>query len=172
MHPTIEKLLASRPVVTDGAWGTQLQGRGLPVGACPDGWNLTQADKVEEVARCYVEAGSRVILTNTFGGNRFVLTRRGLGNQVAEINRAGVEISLRAASGRDVKVFASIGPSGVMLMLGQVSESDLKAAFAQQAHAQADAGAHAIVIETMSDLAEAALAVAAAREPACRSWPA
>ena len=59
MHPTLEKLLAGGPVVTDGAWGTQLQARGLPVGACPDAWNLSHPDKVEEVARAYVEAGSQ-----------------------------------------------------------------------------------------------------------------
>ena len=91
MHPTIAKLISAGPVVTDGAWGTQLQQRGLPVGACPDAWNLTQPEKVEEVARAYVEAGSRVILTNTFGANRFILARHGLADQVAEINRAGVD---------------------------------------------------------------------------------
>ncbi len=163
MHPTIARLISAGPVATDGAWGTQLQQRGLPVGACPDAWNITQPEMVEQVARAYVEAGSRVILTNTFGANRFVLARHGLDEQAAEINRAGVENSLRAASGK-AAVFASIGPSGVMLMMGQVSEDELKAAFAEQARAIAEAGADGIVIETMSDPAEAALAVAAARE--------
>ncbi|MCD4728615.1 MAG: homocysteine S-methyltransferase family protein [Pirellulales bacterium] len=163
MHPTIAQLISAGPVATDGAWGTQLQRLGLPVGACPDAWNITQPEKVEQVARAYVEAGSRVILTNTFGANRFVLARHGLDEQAAEIIRAGVENSLRAASGK-AAVFASIGPSGVMLMMGQVSEDELKAAFAEQARTIADAGADGIVIETMSDPAEAALAVAAARE--------
>ena len=98
MHPTIAKLISAGPVVTDGAIGTQLQQRGLPIGACPDAWNLTEPQKVEEVARCYVEAGSRVILTNTFGANRFVLARHGLAEKVAEVNRAGVEISRRAGT--------------------------------------------------------------------------
>ncbi len=191
MHPTIAQLISAGPVTTDGAWGTQLQRLGLPVGACPDAWNITQPEKVEQVARAYVEAGSRVILTNTFGANRFVLARHGLDEQAAEIIRAGVENSLRAAKKRglapncagettaindparclspflqaeEAMVFASIGPSGVMLMMGQVSEDELKAAFAEQARAIADAGADGIVIETMSDPAEAALAVAAARE--------
>jgi 5-methyltetrahydrofolate--homocysteine methyltransferase len=161
MHPTIANLTASGPVVTDGAWGTQLQQRGLPLGACPDAWNLTHPEQVEAVARSYVDAGSRVILTNTFGANRFVLARHGL--DVAEVNRAGVEISRRAASGRAM-VFADVGPSGVMLMMGQVSEDELRGAFAQQADALAQAGADGVVIETMSDPAEARLAVAAARE--------
>ena len=72
--------------MTDGAWGTQLQERGLAVGACPDAWNLTQPEKVEEVARAYVEAGSQAILTNTFGANRPRLEANGLGEQVAAIN--------------------------------------------------------------------------------------
>jgi 5-methyltetrahydrofolate--homocysteine methyltransferase len=162
MHTTISKLIACGPVLTDGAWGTQLQQRGLPVGDCPDAWNLTHPDKVEEVGRAYVEAGSRVILTNTLLANRFLLARHGLADKVAEVNRAGVEISQRAA-GTQAAVFASVGPSGLMLMMGQVTEDDLKAAFAEQASAIAAAGADGIVIETMSDVAEAALATAAAR---------
>jgi 5-methyltetrahydrofolate--homocysteine methyltransferase len=163
MHPTIANLTAAGPVVTDGAWGTQLQERGLPVGACPDAWNLAEPAKVEEVARSYVDAGSHVILTNTFGANRFILARQGLAERVAEVNRAGVAISRRAAGDR-AKVFASVGPSGVMLIMGQVREEDLKAAFAEQARAIAEAGADGIVVETMSDPAEARLAVAAAHE--------
>ena len=100
MHPTIEKLISGGPVVTDGAWGTQMQQRGLAVGACPDAWNLQQPEKVEEVARAYVDAGSQIILTNTFGANRFLLARHGLAENVAEINRAGTEISKRAAGDR------------------------------------------------------------------------
>ncbi len=163
MHETLERLLAEGPVVTDGAWGTQLQARGLPVGDCPERWNLEQPDKVQEVARAYVDAGSRVILTNTFGGNRFILKRHGLADKVAEVNRAAVEIS-RNAAGERAKVFASIGPSGVMLMMGQATEDELKAAFAEQAGALAEGGADAIVVETMADPAEARLAVAAAVE--------
>jgi len=162
MHATIAKLASAGPVVTDGAWGTQLQQRGLPLGACPDAWNLSQPDKVESVARAYVEAGSQVILTNTFGSNRFILARHELAERVAEVNRAGVEISRRAAAGKAM-VFASMGPSGVMLIMGQVSEESLQAGFSDQAKAMADAGADGIVVETMSDLAEAKLAVAAAR---------
>jgi 5-methyltetrahydrofolate--homocysteine methyltransferase len=163
MHKLLEQLLAAGPVVTDGAWGTQLQERGLPVGACPDGWNLEQPERVEVVARAYVEAGSQIILTNTFGANRFILARHGLAERAAEINRAGVEISRRAAAGR-AKVFASMGPTGVMLLMGDVSPDDVQAAFAEQAQAMAEGGADGIVVETMSDPAEARLAVAAAHE--------
>lgn len=163
MHPTIERLLATGPATTDGAWGTQLQQLGQTVGDCPDAWNLTHPEKVEQVARGYVEAGSRVILTNTFGANRFVLERYRLADQAAEIVRAGVEISLRAASGK-AKVFASLGPSGKMLLMGQVTEEELREAFAEHARASAEGGADGIAVETMSDPAEAALATAAASE--------
>jgi 5-methyltetrahydrofolate--homocysteine methyltransferase len=163
MHSTLEILLSHGPIVTDGAWGTQLQSRGLPVGACPDAWNLSHAEAVEAVARAYVEVGSQIILSNTFGANRFILARHDLANHVAEINRAGVEISRRAA-GSKAKVFASMGPCGVMLMMGEVSEDDLKAGFTDQAQAMAAAGADGIVVETMTDPAEARLAVAAAKE--------
>jgi methionine synthase I (cobalamin-dependent) len=163
MHETIAQLMASGAVVTDGAWGTELQSRGLPAGACPDGWNLERPEVVEEVARAYVDAGSQIILTNTFGANRFLLKRHGLAEKAAEINRAGVEISRRAADGR-ARVFASIGPSGEILLMGQTTADELRAAFAEQAEAMAEADADAIVVETMADPDEAKLAVGAARE--------
>ena len=162
MHELIAQLIAEGPVLTDGAWGTQLQARGLAVGACPDEWNLSNPQAVEEVARAYVDAGSQVIITNTFGATRFCLARHDLGEKVIEINRAGAEISRRAAGDR-AKVFASMGPSGVMLMMGEVSEDELREAFVVQAEALAEGGADALVIETMSDPAEARLAVEAAR---------
>jgi 5-methyltetrahydrofolate--homocysteine methyltransferase len=162
MHELIAQLTAEGPVITDGAWGTQMQARGLKVGACPDEWNLSNPQAVEEIARSYVDAGSHVILTNTFGATRFCLARHGLEDKVVEINRAGAEISRRAAGDR-AKVFASIGPSGVMLMMGEASPDELRDAFATQAQALADGGADALVVETMSDPAEAKLAVEASR---------
>ena len=161
MHPTLRDLLARTPVLTDGAWGTQLQSRGLPVGACPDEWNLSHAAEVESVARSYVEAGSRVILTNTFGATRVQLARHGLAGQTVEINRAGAALSRRAA-GAQVRVFASIGPTGKMLMMEEITEDELRAAFTEQAHALQAGGADGLVVETMSDLAEAKIASTAA----------
>jgi 5-methyltetrahydrofolate--homocysteine methyltransferase len=158
----LEKLLAAGPVVTDGAWGTQLQARGLAPGECPDAWNLTHPDLVEQVARAYVDAGSQVILSNTFGATSLSLGRHGLDAQTVEINRAGAAISKRAAAGKAL-VFASIGPSGKMLMSGEVTEEELLSSFAQQAQALKDGGADALVIETMADLAEAKIALAAAK---------
>ena len=159
----VEELVAAGPVVTDGAWGTELQARGLPPGECPDGWNLSHPERVEEVAGAYVEAGSRVILTNTFQASRLTLAGHGLAGRVAEINRAGVEISRRGAAGR-ARVFASIGPTGKLLVTGETTEEELREVFAEQARALAAGGAEAIVVETMSDLAEAKAALAAAKE--------
>lgn len=163
MYPIIAELKAGAPVITDGAWGTQFQVQGLESGACPDAWNLFHPDRVEMVARAYVEAGSQIILTNTFSANRITLARHGLAERVAEINRSGVEISRRAAGG-NARVFASMGPTGVMLMMGETSPEDVQAAFAEQARALAEAGADAVVLETFSDPAESALAIAAVRE--------
>ncbi len=162
MSKLVQDLLAQGPVITDGAWGTQLLLQGLSSGDCPDQWNLIHPDRVEAVARSYVAVGSQVILTNTFGANRLRLAGFGLADRVAEINRAGVEISRRAAAGR-AKVFASLGPSGKLLLMGDTTEAELKTAFDEQARALAAAGADAIVVETMTDLVEAKIALAAAR---------
>lgn len=162
MHPLIEQLLKQAPIVLDGAWGTQLQASGLPTGVLPDLWNVENPDPVREVARSYVQAGSQIILTNTFGANRVNLTRYGLADRTEQINQQGVKISLEAA-GEQAKVFASIGPSGAMLVVGEIGEKELEDAFAEQAELLAAAGAHGLVIETMSDLQEAKIAVRAAK---------
>lgn len=161
MKALFDELLTDAPAVTDGAWGTQLQAFGLEIGECPEIWNLKFPARVEIVAREYVEAGSRVILTNSFGGNRFILGRHGHENDVREINCCAVEISRRAA-GAHAFVFASIGPSGKLLMSGDVTEDALLEAFEEQAAALAEGGAHALVVETMSDPVEASIAIRAA----------
>ena len=139
-----------------------MQARGLEVGEFPDGWNLSHPERVAAVARAYVEAGSRVILTNTFGSNRIRLAETGLAGETRTLNQAGAQISRDAAGGR-AKVFASIGPCGKMLFAGEIAEETLREAFTEQAEALAAGGADALVIETMADPAEAAIAVAAAK---------
>ncbi|RME96481.1 MAG: hypothetical protein D6766_00615, partial [Verrucomicrobia bacterium] len=107
MHPRVAELLAEAPVLLDGGWGTQFQARGLAPGECPDAWNLSAPDKVREVAQAYVQAGSRIILTNTFGASRLALEGHGLADQAPAINEAGARLSKEAAAGR-VLVFGSI----------------------------------------------------------------
>jgi 5-methyltetrahydrofolate--homocysteine methyltransferase len=160
MQQLIEKLLKESPVITDGSWGTQLQKRGLARGECPETWNEAHPEKVMEVAQQYVEAGSRIILTNTFGANRFVLGKYGMVDRVRELNMSGVAISKKAAAG-SAYVFASMGPCGKLLAMKEVSEEDMYAAFREQALSIRDAGADGIVVETMMDLQEAVLAVKA-----------
>ena len=163
MKPLLEQLLRERPVITDGAWGTQIQSLGLEAGACPDAWNLENPAAIEKVAASYVDAGSRIILTNTFGASRIMLERHGLSDKAAAINRAGAEISRRVASNKAL-VFGSIGPSGKLYFTGEISEKELSDAFEEQAIALAEGGAQGIVIETISELDEAKIALRAARK--------
>ncbi len=159
-HALIERLVAERPVLTDGAWGTELIARGLGAGECPDAWNLEFPDRVLEIGHAYVEAGSRVILTNTFA-NRIALERHGLQHRT----RRSIKLESNLAPGGQQAGLGVrfLGPSGKLLGLGEVTRAELQQAFAEQAEALATAGADALVIETMSDLDEARLAVAAAR---------
>ena len=151
--------------VLDGAWGTQLQRQGLPAGLAPELWNLENPGAVEAVARSYVEAGSDVILTNTFGANRFVLGNCGAADRVGELAEAGAAASRRAADAteRDVKVFASVGPTGKIVMMGEVAEEELAGAFVEAAGAVVGGGADGIVLETFNELDEAKLALGAVR---------
>ena len=154
---------SSGTFILDGGWGTQLQLRGLGTGEHPDFWNLSHPDEVQEVASAYVQAGSDIILTNTFGSNRFLLARHGAEDKIAELNRAGVRLSKEVAQKQNRRVFASMGPTGIMLMSGTATPDELFAAFLEQAEAIAAESPDGIVVETMSDPSEAVLAVKAAK---------
>lgn len=147
-------------IITDGAWGTELQKLGLPPGVVPDIWNVTQPEKVESVARAYSDAGSDVILTNTFRANAIAMAGFSPADLDA-INKAGVEISRRAAA--KSLVFASIGPTGEILAASDVTAGQVVSAYTAQAQSLKDGGADAIVVETMSDIEEARIAVEAAK---------
>ncbi|MDK3156734.1 homocysteine S-methyltransferase family protein [Kamptonema cortianum] len=162
MNPTLTALLKQGPVILDGAWGTQLQARGLEPGQCPEDWNLIHEDRVRDVAQAYVHAGSQVILTNTFGASRTVLQRHGLDQFVKEINRAGAQIS-REAAGNDALVFASVGPTGKILMNGDMTVYEMECVFQEQVEALAEGGIDGFVIETMAELEEAQIALKAAQ---------
>ena len=163
MHPLIKSLIDSGPVVLDGSWGTQLQKRGLKRGECPDSWNLSHSELVLDVAQQYVNAGSQIILTNTFGGSRLALKKYNLDNETVNINMAGVEISKKAAGDR-AYVFASIGPTGLMLVTRETTAEELQSVFEEQAAAQARAGADGLIVETMIDVTEARIAATAAKQ--------
>ena len=162
-HSIIKRLAEKKILISDGALGTMLQAAGLEPGTCPESWNIDHPDRVEAIARAYVEAGSEAVETNTFGGNRFKLKHYGLQDRVAELNRAGVGITRRAI-GPDRIVLGSMGPTGIILMMGEVTEEELYEAFKEQAVALAEAGADALCIETMTALDEIVIATRAARE--------
>jgi methionine synthase I (cobalamin-dependent) len=160
-HMTFPDSLGAPPWITDGAWGTELQKRGLPPGGCPDAWNLTNPDAVSAVAQAYVGAGSQIILTTTVRANGVSLAGAGLAARAREINAAGVRLSRQAAGGHAL-VFASMGPTGKMLVTGEIDEDSLLAAFRAQAEALATEGPDALLLETFSDLEEASIALRAA----------
>ena len=163
MKKITDVLKTGRKLVSDGAWGTFLYQKGLKAGDCPDEWSITHYDVVRDIARSYAEAGADMVQTNTFGANRFKLQHFGLQDRAAEINEAAARAS-REAAGDDQYVIASIGPTGKMLLMGDVTEEELYDCFREQAMALEKGGADAVCIETMSDADEAVLAIRAAKE--------
>jgi len=150
-------------LVSDGAWGTFLQKKGLVPGECPELWCAERPDDVYDVAKSYVDAGADMIESDSFGGTRFKLEHYGLAARTAELNELAARISRRAAGDR-VWVIASVGPTGKLLVMEEVSEQDLYDAFAEQAVALENGGADAVCIETMSAIDEAVLAIKATKE--------
>ena len=155
--------IKTRVLLCDGAWGTLLQQKGLQPGECPELWNLTRRDDVLDIARSYIEAGADIIETNSFGGSRIKLSQYGLDDKASLINETAATIS-REAAGPDRHVAGSIGPTGKILMTGDITADELYEAFSEQAIALEKGGADIIIIETMSDAEEAAIAVKAAKE--------
>lgn len=149
-------------MVSDGAWGTFLQKKGMKPGECPEEWNITHPAEVFDIAKSYIDAGADMIETNSFGGTIFKVQKYGLGDKVFELNKAAAEISRKAAG--DKFVLGSVGPTGKILMMGDVTEEELYEAFKEQVKGLEAGGADAIMIETMTDLDEASLAIRAAKE--------
>jgi 5-methyltetrahydrofolate--homocysteine methyltransferase len=159
----LDELKSGKVLLSDGALGTMLQIKGMAPGECPELWNITRRSDVAEIARSYLLAGSDIVTTNSFGASRLKLSQYGLGERTSEINQAAASIC-RESAGSDKHVAGSIGPTGKMLLMGDVSEAELYDGFSEQAIALEKGGADIIIIETMSALDEASLAVKAARE--------
>jgi 5-methyltetrahydrofolate--homocysteine methyltransferase len=162
MGKITDQIKAGKILVSDGAWGTFLQQKGMKPGECPEEWNVTHPDEVMDIAKSYIDAGADMIETNSFGGTKFKVEKYGLGDKVFELNKAAAEISRKAAG--DKFVLGSVGPTGKILMMGDVTEEELYEAFKEQVKGLEAGGVDAIMIETMTDLDEARLAIRAAKE--------
>ncbi len=163
MPDFLQALKDRKVLVSDGAWGTLLMDEGLKAGVCPEIWNKDFPDRVGIVAKKYVDAGADIIETNSFGGSRIKLDHYGLGDQAVDLNARAAEIS-RKAAGEKVFVMGSVGPTGKMLITEEVSESQMFDAFSEQGIGLEKGGADLLIMETMTDLQEAGIAVAACRE--------
>jgi methionine synthase I (cobalamin-dependent)/5,10-methylenetetrahydrofolate reductase len=165
--PSLLERLSTETILADGAMGTMLHAHGIGFEKCFDELNLIKPSAVAEIHRAYIEAGAQLIITNTFGANRFKLAKHGLEDHVVEINKASVDLAKRvvAASFKDVLVAGDVGPLGVRIApFGRVQPEQARAAFAEQIKALAEAGADLIVLETFTDLYEIREAIRAAQD--------
>jgi 5-methyltetrahydrofolate--homocysteine methyltransferase len=163
MRSLLKEIENGKILISDGGWGTYLHSLGLEVGACPEIWNITHRNEVLSIPKSYIEAGADIVLTNTFGAHPIRLKHYGLQDRAFELNEAGASIS-REAAGDHPFVLGSIGPSGAIIMMGEVPEEKVYDGFRIQVEALSKGGADAICIETMSEIAEACLAIRAAKE--------
>src|SRR5437763_5771816 len=165
MKKPLLQRLKERPLLGDGAMGTQLMIAGLEQGNCGEEWNIAHPERVLAIQRRYAEAGSDCILTNTFGGSRIMLNRHGNADKVVEVNQAAVGIVREAFGPREGYVIGDIGPfGGLMEPYGDFPASQVRDAFNEQAQALVDAGPAAIIIETQTSLEELLLGIEAAKQ--------
>ena len=155
-------------LISDGAMGTMLQGKGLTDGGAPELWNVENPNAIEEVLEEYAAAGANLITTNTFGGTRGRLQMHGLDDRLFELNQAGAQIARKVADRHPgCFVMGDVGPSGeLMEPMGTMTIDEAKYLFADQIKALVAGGVDAILIETMSDLQEVEAAIKAAKEVA------
>lgn len=166
MNPLEALLKEQKVILLDGAMGTMLMAAGLEQGAPPEEWNLLHPEEIRGVHRSYIQAGARIILTNTFGGNRFRLKLHNLQDRVTELNKTAGTLARQEAQAapHPVLVAGSMGPTGELLEpMGTMTFEQAKEAFAEQAAALADGGVDLLWIETMSDLNEVKAAIEGAR---------
>ena len=159
----LTKRIKQEPLILDGAMGTQLIARGIQVGACNEYLNIDSADIISDIHHAYLLAGSDAIITNTFGANKYILARHGFAEEAARINKAGAELARRVA-GEEKYILGGIGPSGDFLEpLGALKPNELRDAFTEQAEALLAGDVDGFIIETVTALDEAVLAIEAVK---------
>ena len=160
----MERLATGRVMVSDGATWTYLQQHGLESWQCAEEFNVTNGDVVKGMASAYFDAGAEMVLTNTFGGNRYSLAKYDLGDRVTEFNREAA-ILAKSQAAPERYVVGSVGPLGEFpLPLGRVHQDDMRAAYVEQVKALAEGGADALLFETLRVIEEAVIAIKAAKE--------
>lgn len=151
-------------ILSDGAWGTEIAKLGFEPGICPELFNVNEPEMIKTIAARYVDSGSDIILTNTFGGSPQKLAKYNLENRLEELNEAGVRLSIEASNSRAL-VLGSIGPTGEFLApLGLATEKEMVGTFVRQVKAFIAGRADAVLIETMTDLGEIKCALKAVKE--------
>jgi 5-methyltetrahydrofolate--homocysteine methyltransferase len=165
MKKLLKQVLRERRLVCDGAMGTELMRAGLEQGGCGEMWNLTHPERVVEIQRRYVEAGADCLITNTFGGNRLMLTRHQHADELAAINRAAAQVARKAFGAREGFVLGDLGPvGGVLEPYGDLKADDVRAALLEQAKALVEGGVDAIILETQTSYEELGVGIEAAQE--------
>ena len=161
----LERLDAGDLLISDGATGTYLQQHGLEPGGCPEEFNASHPEVVRGMAKAYFDAGSDMVLTNTFGGSRFMQKKYGFEARVSEFNRLGAEHARSQTPDSNHYVIGSIGPTGEFLEpLGAVSESEMYDSMTEQVTAMVEGGADVILFETQMAIEEAIIGVKAAKD--------
>lgn len=157
-------LLNKGILLFDGGMGTQVQEKGLGVGEAPETWNIEHPDWIGEIHAAYVDEGAQAVTTNSFGGSGLKLEKSGWGDRVYQVNMQAAAVAKAAVKGKAL-VAGSVGPTGEFLQpLGTIEPDEMKEGFRVQIKGLLDGGADLIIIETMTDLDEAKLAISAARE--------
>ena len=162
----LDRIASGEVLISDGATGTYLQQHGLEAGGCPEEFNASHPDVVQSMAQAYFGAGSDMVLTNSFGGSRFMQKKYGYEDRVREFNQLAAEHAASQKPSDGHFVVASVGPTGEMMepLPDGVSESDMYNALAEQMAALAEGGADVILVETQMALEEAIVGVRVAKE--------
>lgn len=164
MSDNIKSLLSQKILVGDGAMGTMLQAAGLTAGQCPEEWNISHSEEIAKIQKAYLDAGSDIIETNSFGGNKYRLGFHGFGDSVSLFNQKSAEVA-RSVCPEGKFVAGSVGPTGEFLEpMGELTKDQLIDVFKEQIEALLTGGVDILVIETMSDIGEAGAAIDAAKQ--------